>query len=148
MVRRIDAATWSLPASVGGFLMVCLMLVAATVRADEPPGQAELDKAIDAKLGADDLDDYDRVLEHCKKAVELGLDAGPHGHPPLDTDEGQAEAHLQPLACRGTHDDHGTARPPPTRPDAPTRFVAGRSARRGRTRRRDGVIAGGSGPAQ
>jgi tetratricopeptide (TPR) repeat protein len=75
MVRRIDAATWYLPASVGGFLMVCLMLAAATVRADESPGQAELDKAIDAKLGADDLDDYDRVLEHCKKAIELGLDA-------------------------------------------------------------------------
>ncbi len=59
------------------------MLAAGAARADEAaptaaaeaPGQAELDKAIDAKLGADDLDDYERVLEHCKKAVELGLDA-------------------------------------------------------------------------
>jgi tetratricopeptide (TPR) repeat protein len=41
----------------------------------ESPGQAELDKAIDAKLGANELDDYERVLEHCKKAIELGLDA-------------------------------------------------------------------------
>ena len=64
-------------------LIVCLMLAAGAARADEAapavaaeaPGQAELDKAIDAKLGADDLDDYERVLEHCKKAIELGLDA-------------------------------------------------------------------------
>ena len=41
----------------------------------ESPGQAELDAAIDAKLGANELDDYERVLEHCKKAIELGLDA-------------------------------------------------------------------------
>ncbi|MGB8853781.1 MAG: tetratricopeptide repeat protein [Pirellulales bacterium] len=71
--------------SAGCFLalIVCLMFAAGAVRADEAaagvadetPGQAELDKAIDAKLGADDLDDYERVLEHCKKAVELGLDA-------------------------------------------------------------------------
>jgi tetratricopeptide (TPR) repeat protein len=56
-------------------LIACLMLAAGAALADEAPGQAELDKAIDAKLGADDLDDYERVLEHCKKAVELGLDA-------------------------------------------------------------------------
>lgn len=86
MVRRRDADP---RASAGGFLglsfsalIVCLMLAAGAARADEAapavadaaPGQAELDKAIDAKLGADDLDDYERVLEHCKKAVELGLD--------------------------------------------------------------------------
>jgi tetratricopeptide (TPR) repeat protein len=81
MVRRRDAATWYSPASAASFLLVCLM-AAGAVRAEETPGQSaespgqsELDKAIDAKLGADDLDDYDRVLEHCKKAVELGLDA-------------------------------------------------------------------------
>lgn len=59
------------------------MLAAGGARADEaapavadgPAGQAELDKAIDAKLGADDLDDYERVLQHCKQAVALGLDA-------------------------------------------------------------------------
>jgi tetratricopeptide (TPR) repeat protein len=85
MVRRSDVATRCAPASAGSFSVVwvaCLMLAAGAARAeepapavtDEPPGQAELDKAIDAKLGADDLDDYERVLEHCKQAVELGLD--------------------------------------------------------------------------
>ena len=43
-------------------------------RADDPPGQADLDAAIEAKLGADDLDDYARVLELCKKALAKGLD--------------------------------------------------------------------------
>ena len=61
--------------------LMCALIGGFAV-ADEPaaepvesPGQIELDKAIDAKLGADDLDDYERVLEHCKKAIELGLDA-------------------------------------------------------------------------
>jgi tetratricopeptide (TPR) repeat protein len=41
----------------------------------EPAGQGELDAAIDAKIGARSLNDYDRVLKHCKRALELGLDA-------------------------------------------------------------------------
>lgn len=40
-----------------------------------PPGQAELDAAIDVKIGARSLNDYDRVLKHCRRAIELGLDA-------------------------------------------------------------------------
>ncbi len=39
------------------------------------PGQAELDAAIDVKIGARSLNDYDRVLKHCRRAIELGLDA-------------------------------------------------------------------------
>jgi tetratricopeptide (TPR) repeat protein len=42
-------------------------------RADEP-GQADLDAAIDAKLGADDLDDFGTVLDRCKSALKKGLD--------------------------------------------------------------------------
>jgi len=37
-------------------------------------GQDELDAAIDAKLGARGLADFDRVLGHCRRALELGLD--------------------------------------------------------------------------
>ena len=40
----------------------------------EPPGQADLDAAIEAKLAARSLDDYGRVLELCKKALDKGLD--------------------------------------------------------------------------
>ncbi|MFM7108739.1 MAG: tetratricopeptide repeat protein [Planctomycetaceae bacterium] len=40
----------------------------------EPPGQADLDVAIEAKLAARTLDDYGRVLEFCKKALDKGLD--------------------------------------------------------------------------
>jgi tetratricopeptide (TPR) repeat protein len=46
----------------------------ATAEADGQPGQAEFDAAIDAKLSANSLDDYETVLKHCRKAVELGLD--------------------------------------------------------------------------
>lgn len=40
----------------------------------EPPGQPDLDAAIEAKLAARSLDDYGRVLELCKKALDKGLD--------------------------------------------------------------------------
>ena len=42
--------------------------------ATENAGQEELDAAIDAKLGARGLADLDRVLAHCQRALELGLD--------------------------------------------------------------------------
>jgi tetratricopeptide (TPR) repeat protein len=41
---------------------------------DAPAGQDELDAAIDVKIGARSLNDYDRVLKHCRRAIELGLD--------------------------------------------------------------------------
>ncbi|MFM7137687.1 MAG: tetratricopeptide repeat protein [Planctomycetota bacterium] len=60
-----------------------LLLVAlSVVRANEPalaetpdaPGQESLNEAIDAKLAVHELDDYARVLELCRKAVDKGLD--------------------------------------------------------------------------
>lgn len=45
----------------------------ATPPADAP-GQADLNEAIDAKLAVDDLDDFARVLDLCKRAVDKGLD--------------------------------------------------------------------------
>ena len=45
----------------------------AAAPADQP-GQADLDAAIEAKLAARTLDDYARVLELCKQALDKGLD--------------------------------------------------------------------------
>ena len=42
--------------------------------AAEPAGQQDLNDAIDAKLEVDELDDYGRVLELCRKAIDKGLD--------------------------------------------------------------------------
>jgi len=44
-------------------------------RPEDAAGQEELDAAIDVKIGARSLNDYDRVLKHCRRAIELGLDA-------------------------------------------------------------------------
>jgi tetratricopeptide (TPR) repeat protein len=53
----------------------CLLLGGVgAARAADSPGQADLDKAIEAKLSVDQLDDFGRVLDLCKKAVEKGLD--------------------------------------------------------------------------
>ena len=54
-------------------MSVMSVMSTSPARADEP-GQADLDAAIDAKLAADDLDDYGTVLDHCKAAVKKGLD--------------------------------------------------------------------------
>ena len=72
-MRRLQHA---LPLSLATLLIALALAAGPRARAaDEPlPGQAELDAAIDAKLGARGLADYERVIEHCKKAVELGLD--------------------------------------------------------------------------
>ena len=40
----------------------------------DPPGQDDLNQAIDAKLAVDDLDDFARVLDLCKRAIDKGLD--------------------------------------------------------------------------
>jgi len=47
----------------------------APATAGDQPGQKDLDDAIEAKLSARTLDDYGRVLELCKKAIDKGLDA-------------------------------------------------------------------------
>jgi len=54
-------------------LLVALIFASAAVRAEDP-GQADLDAAIDAKLSANDLDDFGTVLDLCKAAVKKGLD--------------------------------------------------------------------------
>ena len=41
----------------------------------EPPGQEDLNAAIDAKLEINDLDDFGRVIDLCKRAIDKGLDA-------------------------------------------------------------------------
>lgn len=56
---------------LGGWLLVGGGLPA---RADDSPGQADLDAAIEAKLSVDQLDDFGRVLDLCKRAVQKGLD--------------------------------------------------------------------------
>ncbi len=49
--------------------------LAAPVEAPaEPAGQQDLNDAIDAKLEVDDLDDFGRVLELCRRAIDKGLD--------------------------------------------------------------------------
>lgn len=40
----------------------------------EPAGQQDLNAAIDAKLEVNELDDYGRVLDLCRRAIEKGLD--------------------------------------------------------------------------
>ena len=40
----------------------------------DAPGQDALNEAIDAKLAVDELDDYARVLDLCRKALDQGLD--------------------------------------------------------------------------
>ena len=52
----------------------CLVCMSMAVAVADEPGQADLDAAIDAKLSANDLDDYGTVLELCKQAIEKGLD--------------------------------------------------------------------------
>ena len=66
----------SLPLRLFAWLLGgCLLLGGArAARADDAPGQADLDRAIEAKLSVDELEDFGRVLDLCKKAVEKGLD--------------------------------------------------------------------------
>jgi len=64
----IPGRPWCVP-------LVCAWVsVAATCLAADPPGQADLNEAIDAKLAVDELDDFARVLELCRQAVDKGLD--------------------------------------------------------------------------
>ena len=66
----------SLPLRLFAWLLGgCLLLGGArAARADDAPGQADLDRAIEAKLSVDELEDFGRVLDLCKRAVEKGLD--------------------------------------------------------------------------
>src|SRR5687767_7648346 len=64
----------SLPNKIAGLnLLLALLLAAAPLRADEP-GQADLDKAIAAKIKAENLEDLGAVIELCQSALDRGLD--------------------------------------------------------------------------
>lgn len=77
--------------TIGSVLLLGLVLLpAGRPRADEPatppaaaepapaaadqPGQDDLNAAIDAKFEINELDDYARVLELCRRAISKGLD--------------------------------------------------------------------------
>jgi len=60
-----------LPVCVAAFAMSVSLPQPAV--ADDDPGQAELDTAIDTKLSAGSLEDFQRVLDLCKRAVKKGL---------------------------------------------------------------------------
>ena len=65
------------PLRVAVWLCACWLLVTSPGWAADPgdrPGQADLDAAIDAKLGVAQLDDYAKVLELCRQALRKGLD--------------------------------------------------------------------------
>ncbi len=67
---------WPLAAS--WLLLVLVMSTPVAVADDpatDPPGQEDLNAAIDAKLAIEQLDDFAKVLEFCSKALEKGLDA-------------------------------------------------------------------------
>ena len=57
----------------GGGLASPRAAAAEPVADDVSPGQRDLDAAIDAKLSADDIDDYANVLDLCRRAIAKGL---------------------------------------------------------------------------
>jgi len=61
------------PGMLGLVVLVLALALQAAVGADQP-GQADLDAAIDAKLAANDLDDFNGVLDLCRSALDKGLD--------------------------------------------------------------------------
>ena len=50
--------------------LLCLAVSLTAARAADDPGQADLDGAIDAKLSANDLQDFQQVLDLCKRALD------------------------------------------------------------------------------
>jgi len=66
---RVVGALLSVPLAVA---LVCPALAAP---AEESPGQADLDAAIETKLSADQLEDYATVIDLCRRALQKGLAA-------------------------------------------------------------------------
>jgi tetratricopeptide (TPR) repeat protein len=56
-----------------GLGLLLAVAIAARVSAEDSPGQADLDSAIETKLSADQLEDYATVLELCNRALKKGL---------------------------------------------------------------------------
>jgi tetratricopeptide (TPR) repeat protein len=57
----------------GRAVVLVFGLFVTGVRADEPRGQPDLDAAIEAKLSAQNLDDYATVIDLCRRAIDRGL---------------------------------------------------------------------------
>jgi tetratricopeptide (TPR) repeat protein len=54
-------------------VLVLAVSLPVLARGEDDPGQADLDGAIDAKLSANDLQDFQQVLDLCKRAIDKGL---------------------------------------------------------------------------
>jgi len=65
----------SFPWTIAIVAVVCLPLFACPLHAGEEPGLASLDKAIELKLGINDITGYDTVVKECEKALKDGLSA-------------------------------------------------------------------------
>nr|MCS5616870.1 hypothetical protein [Pirellulales bacterium] len=74
--RRLHGLCPTTAALLLGLLLAASPLPnwAAEEPAADPPGQEDLNAAIDAKLAVDELDDFGRVLALCRRAVDRGLD--------------------------------------------------------------------------
>jgi tetratricopeptide (TPR) repeat protein len=63
------------PSSGWVLTMAMALLVGAPCFADDDAGQEELDAAVEAKLAAESISDLAEVIDHCTKALDLGLNA-------------------------------------------------------------------------
>ena len=55
------------------FVASFTILVSLHSLAEEPLGQSDLDAAMEAKLAADSLDDFAKVIDLCRRAIDKGL---------------------------------------------------------------------------
>jgi tetratricopeptide (TPR) repeat protein len=74
LTARAEEAT-QVPATEGEATPSTPAAVAEETPDGDQPGQPLLNDAINAKLEIDEIDDFGRVLDLCKKALEKGLDA-------------------------------------------------------------------------
>jgi tetratricopeptide (TPR) repeat protein len=74
LTARAEEAT-QVPATEGEATPSTPAAVAEETPDGDQPGQSWLNDAINAKLEIDEIDDFGRVLDLCKKALEKGLDA-------------------------------------------------------------------------
>jgi len=70
-VRRF--VSWVGPTLLAGWIAWGGAAIAQPAGDESSPGQKDLDAAIDAKLSADDIDDYANVLDLCRRAIAKGL---------------------------------------------------------------------------
>ena len=61
------------PSSGWVLTMAMALLAGVPTYADDDAGQEELDAAVEAKLGAESISDLAEVIDHCTRALDLGL---------------------------------------------------------------------------